>query len=350
MAQRILLKHVGNLGDHIFLVGALLEGLAVTWPEAEITLVAAWGYKNQQERWGKRNQDGYCIAAMKENPHIDHLVHWSDDACSLDGRICVEEGMRFPTWNRAHFESVRPTYDLAAELEFGLTAEENPLERIAAAVGLPYRSLAPYPFYGSSADREIGSAVASNFPRPRVALLEGLNGTTMRGWDPGKVSVLTRQFRDHDITPIWWGASFTPLFHGRKLTLRENIAFLAQCDLAIGVLGAPMHFAASAGVQTICLYGAQSYARAAPGFFLNRALPESGRHITLFGPTCDEPCLLKRDFPCKNLTGESRATTGFRHWRAPGRQQDKSCVATIPAETVFASAAEALELRGLWRT
>ncbi|TSC72500.1 MAG: hypothetical protein G01um101438_584 [Parcubacteria group bacterium Gr01-1014_38] len=347
--SRILLKHVGNLGDHLFLVGALLEGVARVWPHATVTLVTAWGYKDRQGRWGKRNQDGYGIALMKENPHVDHLVHWSDALCSPEGRICVEEGKRFPTWNRAYFEHVKPTYDIVAELEFGLQIEENPLERIAAAAGLPYVSIGPYPFYGSPQDGDVGRQVADRFPRPRVVFLEGLNSTTMRGWDPRKVTALAQRFRDVGVTPLWWGASFTPLFRGRKLTLRENIALLGQCDLAIGVLGAPMHFAAAAGVQTLCLYGAQFYARAAPGFFFNQTIPDSRRHhSTVFGPTCDEPCALKRVLPCKNLTGEARITTGFRSWQAPGRQHDKSCIATIAAETVFATAAEALERRGLW--
>ncbi|MDP3685850.1 MAG: glycosyltransferase family 9 protein [bacterium] len=347
--RRILLKHVGNLGDHLFLAGALLEGVADVWPQAEVTLVTAWGYKDRRGRWGKRNQTGYCIALMKENPHIDHLVHWSDDVCSLDGRVCVEEGVHFPTWDRAHFDHVKTDYDIATELEFGLQAEENPLERIGAAAGLPHVSLGPYPFYGSRRDWDVGALVAERFPRPRVVLLEGLNGMTMRGWDPEKAVALTKRFEDCGVTPIWWGASFTPLFRGRPVTLRENIAFLGQCDLAIGVIGAPMHFAAAAGVQTICLYGAQSMARTAPEFFFSSPTRESRqRHITIFGPTCDEPCLLKRDLPCKNLSDEARVTTGFRHWRAPGRQHDKSCVATIDADIVFATAMDALERRGLW--
>ncbi|TSC63494.1 MAG: hypothetical protein G01um1014106_482, partial [Parcubacteria group bacterium Gr01-1014_106] len=302
--QRVLLKHVGNMGDHLFLVGALLEGIARTWPDAEVTLVTAWGYKDQHGRWGKRNQDGYCIALMKENPHVDQLVHWSDHDCALDGSICVEDGKVFPTWNRAHFHRVAPDYDVVAELEFGLVTEENPLERIAAAVGLSHLQIGPYPFYGSPRDFEIGEEIASHFPRPRVVFLEGLNSTTMRGWDPGKVPVLTRRFVDAGITPIWWGAAHAPMVHGRRAQLRENIAFLKHCDIAIGVLGAPMHFATAVGTQTICLYGAQSYARAAPGFFVNPSIADRTRHhLTIFGPTCDEPCLLKRELPCKNLHG-----------------------------------------------
>ncbi len=347
--SKVLLKHVGNLGDHLFLVGALLEGLARVWPDAEVALVAAWGYKDRRGRFGKRNQGGYCIALMKENPHVDHLIHWSDRDVSLDGRICVEEGTSYPTWNRAAFEARRHEYDIAVELEFGLNTEEQPLERLASAVGLHDVQISAYSFYGTRRDWEIGKAVAAEFPRPRVALLEHLDGSSMRSWDPDKVEQLEERFlTELGIRPIWWGADFMPLYRGRPLTLRENIAFLGHCDLAIGVLGAPLHFAAAAGVQTICLYGAQPLGRAAPARFLNPAMPDPARHhVTIFGPTCDEPCLLKREIPCKNLTGEDRARTGFRSWQKPGRQRDKSCVAVIPVETVFAAAKHALERRGL---
>lgn len=345
--SKVLVKHVGNMGDHLFLVGALLEGLARVWPAAEITLATAWGYKDALGRYGKRNSDGFCIALMKENPHVDHLVHWSDRNVSLHGRICVEEGKSYPTWNRPTWEAMRREYDIAVELDFGLDIEEQPLERVASAVGLQNVQLGAYPFYGTRRDWEIGQAVAAGFPRPRVALLENINAPNMRSWDSDKVRRLEEQFlTELGIRPLWWGANFTPLFRGRRLTLRENIAFLGACDLAIGVLGAPMHFAAAAGTQTICLYGGQPLGRAAPAQFLNPAIPDPTRHhLTIFGPTCDEPCLLKREIPCKNLTGEDRARTGFRSWQHPGRQRDKSCLAVIPVETVFAAAADVLARR-----
>lgn len=347
--KRVLLKQVGNLGDHLFLVGALLEGLDRAWPDAEISLVTAWGYKNHRGQWGKRNQDGYCISLMKENPHVDHLIHWSDFYRSLDATFCREEGRAFPTWDRAHFDAVAKNYDVVAELEFGLAVEENPLERIAASVGLPQLKLGPYPLYATADDWAVGRAIADRLPRPRVVFLEGMEGASMRGWDPQKAQCLVARFaRECGIRPLWWGAQHAPLFHGRTLTLRENIAFLGACDLAIGVMGAPMHFAAAAGIQTICLYGAQPYHRAAPGFFFNATIEDPNRqHVTIFGPTCDEPCFLKRALPCKNLRGADRITAGFQSWRHPGRQSDKSCVAAIPVETVFATVMTSLEQRGL---
>lgn len=346
--RNVLLKHVGNMGDHLFLVGALLEGLARAWPKAHVTLVTAWGYKDRHGRWGKRNQDGYCIALMKENPHIDDLVHWSDADRSLDARICVEEGRAFPTWDREAFEHAKDDADVVAELEFGLGVEDNPLERFAAAVGLEGLHLGPYPLYLTPSDVAVGRAVAASIPRPRVALLEGLGGRTMRGWDPAKTTALAARLQRRGVSVLWWGAQYMPILRGRTLTLRENIAFLRTCDLAIGVLGAPLHFAAAAGVQTLCLYGAQSYRRAAPGFAFNASLADPAfHHVTIFGPTCDAPCLLKRELPCKNLLGDERTDTGFRSWQDPGRQSDKSCIAVIPVETVLAAATDALERRGL---
>ncbi len=347
--RNILLKHVGNMGDHLFLVGALLEALAQRFPDAEVTLLAPWGYKDAQGRWGERNQDGYCIALMKENPHVDHLIHWHDTALSLDGDLCVEEGAHFPTWNPAWYARQLPTYDLVVELDFGLSVFDNPLERAYERAGLPGETSGSYPFYGSPTDWRVGREVAERAPRPRVAFLEGLDGQTMRGWTPENVHRLADRLAVVGITPVWFGARYPQEHAGRRLTLRENIAFVGSCDLALGVMSGPMHFAAAAGVQTICLYGGQPLHRAAPSYFLNPHLADPTRqHITIEGPTCDEPCFLKRDRPCKNLGADAARTSGFQDWQRPGRQSDKSCVATIPVETVYATLMSALKERGLF--
>jgi ADP-heptose:LPS heptosyltransferase len=347
--RHILIKHVGNMGDHLFLVGPLLEVLTRRYPEAEITLVTAWGYKNQRGRWGERNQDGYCIALMMENPHIDHLVHWHDSKRSLEGELCIEENKHFPTWDPAYYASQKASYDRVLELDFGLAISDNPLERVYAEAGLPGETYGNYPFYGSAADWEVGRAVAELFPQPRLVLLEGLDGQTMRGWDAAKVRQLTERLEvELGLQPIWFGAKYQKQHHGQPLTLRQNIAFAGSCDLAVGVMSGPMHFAAAAGVPTICLYGGQPLHRAAPSFFLNPHIPDArNHHVTIEGPTCDEPCLLKREIACKNLVGAERRTAGFRSWREPGRQHDKSCVATIPVDTVFATIVTTLRNRGL---
>lgn len=347
--RRILLKHIGNMGDHLFLVGPLLETLARRYPDADVTLVAAWGYKDRHGRWGERNQDGYCIALMMENPHIDHLVHWDDHRLSLDGNICREEGRHFPTWNPEWYAQEKREYDLVLELDFGLSVFDNPLERVYALAGLPGETFGMYPFYGSPQDWEIGRAVAGMHPGPRVVFLEGTDGKSMRGWDLEKVSALERivgQAVGH--APLWFGAQHPRTHEGKRLTLRQNIAFAGSCDLAIGVMSGPMHFAAAAGVPTICLYGGQPLHRAAPSYFLNPQIADPlRRHLTIEGPTCDEPCFLKRAIPCKNLSAEEKASSGFRSWQEPGRQEDKSCVATIPVETVAAAISANLRRRTL---
>ena len=346
--QRILLKHVGNMGDHLFLVGPLLEVLARRSPDAEITLVTAWGYRDAHGRWGDRNQDGYCIALMKENPHIDHLVHWHDRKRSLDGEICIEEGKRFPTWDPAWYEQEKRNYDVVLELDFGLTVFDNPVQRVYEKAGFPDETYGCYPFYGSASDWAVGREVAETLPQPRLLFLEGFDGESMRGWDPEHVRELAARVRETLGTePVWFGARYPKTYGGRPLTLRENIAFAGSCDLAVGVMGGPMHFAAAAGVPTICLYGGQPLHRAAPSYFLNPHIADSAKHhITIEGPTCDEPCFLKRDRPCKNLSTDAARSSGFRSWQHPGRQHDKSCVATIPLETVYATIVSALKQRG----
>ncbi len=347
--RRILLRHVGNMGDHLFLVGPALEVLARRYPLAEITLVTAWGYKNDRGQWGDRNQDGFCIALMKENPHIDQLVQWHDHRRSLDGELCIEEGVHFPTWDPAWYEHEKPHYDLVAELDFGLGVFDNPLERVYERLGLPNETDCSYPFYGSANDWAIGRAVAKRSSRPRVVFLEGIGAESMRGWDPAKAQRLEELLTTRlGISLLRFGARSVPSTNGRRLTLRENIAFVGSCDLAVGVMSGPMHFAAAAGVPTICLYGGQPLHRAAPSYFLNPHILDPERHhITIEGPTCDEPCFLKRDRPCKNLSAEAARTSGFQTWQHPGRQDNKSCVATIPVETVYATILTALRARGL---
>jgi hypothetical protein len=347
--KKILLKHVGNMGDHLFLVGPALEVLSQQYPQTEITLVTAWGYKDHKGHWGERNQDGFCISLMQENPHIDHLVHWHDKILSLEGEICHEGGKSYPTWNKKHYESVKKDYDLVAELDFGLGIFDNPVEKVFEQLGLKNIVNGNYPFYGSENDWKVGKSVAEQFPGPRIVFLESINGQTMRGWDPEKTIQLENKIKtDLGITPIWFGAKYPKTFDGRGLTLRENIAFAGSCDIGIGVMSGPLHFAAAAGLQTICLYGGQPLHRAAPSFFLNPHISDPKKyHITIDGPTCNVPCFLKREKPCKNLSPTEAKSAKFRSWQEPGRQSDKSCVATIAVDLVFAELVSALKTRGL---
>jgi len=343
--KNILLKHVGNMGDHLFIVGPILEIISKRFPKAEVTLLTAWGYKDRKGHWGDRNQDGFCIALMQENPHIHHLVHWHDKKLSLDGKICTEEGKQYPTWNKKHYDKIKNEYDLVAELDFGIGIFDNPVQKALERIGLNSINYGNYPFYGSPNDWLVGKSVAEQFPGPRVVFLESINGTTMRGWDPEKTSILEEKIKSElGITPIWFGAKYPQKYNGRNLTLRENIAFAGSCDIGIGVMSGPLHFAASAGLQTVCLYGGQPLHRAAPSYFLNPYIKDPKKyHLTIEGPTCNEPCFLKREIPCKNISRVDSPSTKFKSWQEPGRQSDKSCVASISVETVFVTVKEALK-------
>jgi hypothetical protein len=348
MPQRILVRHLGNMGDHLFLISPLLAQLKKKYPQSHITLLTTWGYKDYRGRWGMRNQGGHNIALMMHNPHHDQLVHWHDQRLSLHGHICQEEGRRFPTWSRAYYEKSKEKFDKVIEADFGLRTNDHPLQRIYAAAKLPPSSYGWYEVFLSPKDRSVGAELAATWPRPRILFLEGLAGKTMRGWDSRKVIPLTYAIRQlYGVVPRWFGSAHAPRYHGRPITLRENIAYAAHADIAIGVMSGPLHFVAGVQVPTITLYGGQPLWRAAPSYYLNPHLSEQRRHhVTILGPTCDEPCFLKRDFPCKRMLPALQARCGFRSWAEPGMQNQKSCVAMIPVSQVVKILLARLSLLG----
>ncbi|MBI3251647.1 MAG: hypothetical protein HYZ62_01915 [Candidatus Andersenbacteria bacterium] len=365
--MKILLKHVGNMGDLIFLLPPVLESLKHTYPDCHITLVTAWGFKEtawkinwhelrkmsraaplrslwqrgvaRRAKWGKRNQSGFCISLMASNPHIDQLVHWHDTRLSLDAAICQEEGISYPTWNQAYFASQKKSghYDLVSELDMGITQQENPLGKIYAAVGLPQATYSNYKIYFTPRDREVAQHVVASWPKPRIILLEGLEGRTTRGWDEGKIPGLSAAIqKKYNVEPRWFGARFQPRHQGLPLTLRQNIATLALCDAAIGVLSGPLHFAAAAGLPTITLLADQYIHRAAPAYFLNPYIShEAKKHRTLLGPSNTHKQFLKHDEPSHNLTLREAASQHSSGWLSPGRQSTKTPLATITVEEVM---------------
>src|SRR3989344_7091066 len=104
MSKRFLVRHVGNMGDLTFFIPPVLATLKKVYPGCHITFMTAWGFKDTRGRWGKRNQDGFCIALMLSSPHIDQLIHYHDSALALDGSLCREEGRRIPTWSKTYYE------------------------------------------------------------------------------------------------------------------------------------------------------------------------------------------------------------------------------------------------------
>lgn len=338
--KKFLVKHVGNMGDLVFFVPPVLETLKNKYPGCHITFVTAWGLKEPiTEKWGKRNQGGFEISLMMTNPHIDQLVHWHDTALSLAGDICTEEGQHFPTWNAQYYQNQKESgnYDQVLELDMGVSHDGNPMEEIYAAIGMPDETFTDYKIYLSDKDREVAAAVMKNLPKPRIVLLEGLDGPTTRGWDTGKVKQLEKKIEDeYGVAPLWFGAKYIPELEGRSLTLRENIATLEHCDIGIGVLSGPLHFAAAVGLPTITLYADQMLDRAAPAFFLNEYVNRKKRlHHTILGAYPAESTFLKGEDVPKNLTPAEKRKQNWTSWQGPGRQDTKAGLAVIAVNEIM---------------
>lgn len=347
--RKILIRHVGNMGDMIFLIPPVLETLKRRFPKSHITFVTAWGFKEykwnlwprpqKKPFWGNRNQSGFCIALMMHNPHIDQLVHWHDTKTALDGSICIEEGRHIPTWSAPYYLAQKKSgaYDAVFELDFGLGWEDNPITRLYQAISLPEETYAYYKIYLSDQDKKIAERITRHWPRPRIMLLEGLDGTTTRGWDPGKIPQLTTAITaTYGTPPRWFGGKHIPYYQGRPLTLRENIALLAYCDVGIGVLSGPLHFAAAMRLPTLTLYADQVMHRAAPAYFLNKYITNAAKmHRTLLGPSGPRLTFLKSNHPYASLTPAEKAAQHVRTWQQPGKQSTKSPLAAITAAEVM---------------
>ncbi len=331
------------MGDLVFFTPPILESLKNAYPDSHITFVTAWGFKRKMrfggEGWGKRNQGGFCISLMMTNPHIDQLVHFHDIKTDLMGDTCVEEGVSFPTWSRAYYEQEKESgaYDGVFELDVGIRQDENPLEHLYAVAGMPEQTYTNYKLYFTQKDRDVARYVMESFPHPRIALLEGIEGATTRGWDPGKIPALEHAIeRAYGVAPIWFGSKHVREYYGRPLTLRENIATLAECDLAIGVLSGPLHFAAAVGIPTLTLFCDQPLHRAAPAYFLNAYIDdEAKKHRTLLGPSGATYGFLKEGSTKINLTEQEWKHQGYRDWSSPGKQSTKSCLSVITVDEVM---------------
>lgn len=346
MSKRFLIKHVGNMGDLVFIVPPVLETLKKVYPNCHITFVTAWGFKTvrrtlpffqKKELWGQRNQSGFCIALLMTNPNIDQLVHFHSSKTALDGSLCIEEGRSFPTWSDSYYKQQKDSgeYDDVFELDFGIGVEDNPIKRAYEICGLPQETYSNYRLHITEDDIRIARKVMENMPRPRIVLLEGIESDTSRGWDPQKVAELETHIKKvYGSEPIWFGAKHVPRYQGRPLTLRQNIATLTFCDVAIGVLSGPMHFAAAVGLPTICLYGDHPVHRAAPAYFLNEYINDINKqHRTILGPTSYDDLRILKDIS-PNLTPAEQKKQGYIDWMSPGNQAKKSCLAAITTSEV----------------
>lgn len=338
--MKILVKHVGNMGDMVFFIPPILETLKKVYPDCHITFVTAWGLKDKRGRWGKRNQGGFCISLMMTNPHINQLVHYHDTHLSLHGTYCIEEGVSFPTWNKRHYEAQKKSgiYDKVYDLDVGILQDEDPLEHLYRDMGMLEHYYTNYKLYFSQKDIEVARSVMEYFPSPRIVMLESIEGGTTRGWDPRKVVALEKAIQArYGVMPIWFGAKFVHEYNGRPLTLRENIATLTLCDVGVGVLSGPLHFAAAVGLPTLTLFCDQPLKRAAPAYFLNTYIrDESKKHRTLLGPSGPTFGFLKEGSTQIGLTPDEWKRQGYVDWNRPGKQATKSCLSVITVDEVMA--------------
>lgn len=338
--KKFLIKHVGNMGDMVFFVPPILEAIKKKYPDSHITLVTAWGFKNKYGEYGKRNQGGFCISLMMTNPHIDQLVHFHSTKLSLTGELCIEENVAFPTWSSEYYEQQKNSsnYDAVYELDVGIVQDENPLEHLYLDIGMQDEYFTYYKLYFTANDREVAQSAMASFPHPRIVLLEGIEGRTTRGWDPAKVAQLERAIQStYGVPPIWFGAKYLHEYQGRPVTLRENIATLLYCDIAIGLLSGPLHFAAAVGLPTITLFCDQPLHRAAPAYFLNEYITDDAKkHRTLVGPNGPVFGFLKEGSTKISLTPNEWKTQKYKDWSNPGRQSTKSCLSVITVDEVMA--------------
>lgn len=348
MPKKFLIRHLGNMGDMVFFVPPLLETLKRKYPDCETTLVTAWGYKTRklkffpprwEDFWGEKNQGGFSIHLLITNPHIDQLIHFHETKTSLEGKICDEDGQKIPTWARQYYESQKESgaYTDVLELDFGLTYKDNPILEVFKKAGIANDYFSNYKIYLSQSDKDKAAEVAKHWPTPRIVLLEGLEGTSTRGWDPKKVQELEREiYKEYKVKPIWFGSKFIPKHDDQPLSLRENIATLTHCDVAIGVMSGPMHFAAAVGLPTITLYADQPLHRAAPAYFMNRYRGDSKKpHKTILGPSTKPLQFLKNNEPSSNLTPHEKAIQNSQNWQNPGKQSTKTGLAAITIAEVM---------------
>lgn len=371
LPKRYLIRHLGNMGDMIFFIPPLLETLKRQNPNCRITFVTGWGFKmrkwqltppwrrhpgpqsgirafaQKSDFWGERNQSGFSLHLLMTNPFIDELIHWHDTDTSTAKTICHEDGRSFQTWSRSYYEEQKASglYDQIIELDFGVGHSQNPVNQMYQAAGITDTSYTNYRQYLTREDKTIAKKVMSAFPHPRIVILESIEGTTTRGWDPDKVKQLAREIqKTYNVDPVWFGGKHVHMHRGRELTMRENIATLLYCSVGIGVLSGPLHFAAAIGLPTITLYGDHPMHRAAPAYFLNKYIKDSHKkHRTILGSTNSENMkLLKNGTTKVNLTPAEWARQAYRGWQNPGRQATKSCISVITVDEVMTVLADML--------
>lgn len=352
--NRILIKHVGGMGDFVILVPPLIAIMRERYPGARIAVLTAWsltyvkrwrlggrfGVRRPRVRlYGDRAQGGYCISLINAHPDVHEVIHWHDERSAPEGGICTEDGRSIPTWNRRDFEARSLGYDLVLDVDaVGLGYEGNPIDRVLVAHGQAPSGFTDYRLPLSDADHAKVAPFVATLPRPTILIAEGIEKREFRGWDPTKLDALRRELRSrYGTEPIAWGASPLPGVTV-PLSLREQAAFAAACDLSVGVLSGPQHLAAAVGTPTVTLYGMHRPERAEIACHLNPYIGDpTRRHRTVAYPGC-QYCGPKPSKPCP----VAPPNPSWVDWQQPGEQRIKSCIAMISLEAVLSSVDEAL--------
>jgi len=343
--MRILIKHVGALGDSIFFLPPIIHTYRKKYPQAQITLLIAWGPRDKEGCFHSRGFDGFTLNLMMTNPEIDELAHYSDRKQSLRKEICIEEGVRFATWNKTILEKKKKEYDLFFEADLGVPHIDDPLQFLYKKYHLK-SDFTNYKIYTTQSDKLIVDQIIKNYSCPRILICEGIEAETMRGWSREQTEELIKKIKKElGVSPVWFGSKNILDYFGKKINIRQSAEFASRFDIAIGVLSATMHICAGVGVQTITLYGGMPKKRGAPEYFLNKYIKDQNkRHVTIMAPECDTHCFLKKENgPCVLSPNNSL----WQSWQKPGNQKIKNCLVKISVEDVFRILKNILKVRNL---
>ncbi|MCL5030739.1 MAG: hypothetical protein M1480_17140 [Bacteroidetes bacterium] len=368
--MKILLKHVGGIGDFVFFVPPLIESLKKKYPHSSIDVLTTcsirrkmkiglscrWPFiKRKHLRiWGEPESSGsgYCIDLIITNPFVDKVINFHSSKKDLDGNFLKGYGYEshnIQTWNKNYLNKVlkKNIYDKFLDIDsVAINRFCNPLRILFGKLGEHDAYYSNYKIYTSQYDKNKIDKIIRNFPRPRILLCEGIDSLAMRAWTNEKVASLSLMIqKKYSVNPIWFGKNNIPVVDGKPLTIREHAEFARRCDVAIGNANGPLHLAASVGVPTILLLSLLSFERVAPEYHLNPYITNyRSCHMTIHAPECDKHCGLKPEEPCDQF-----GSNDDKSWISsdnPGQQSTKSCAAAIGVETVFDTLVSVLKKRG----
>ncbi|MCL5029021.1 MAG: hypothetical protein M1480_08385 [Bacteroidetes bacterium] len=367
--MRVLIKHVGGIGDFIFFVPPIVESLKNKYPLAsvdvlttcsinrtvKIKLISKWPFVGRRyvRIWGEpqSSRSGYCVDLIVANPFVDNVINFHSNKVDLDGRFlstyCYDRCIK--TWNLKYLNKVvsKNIYDKFLDIDsVQLNRFSNPLRILFSKLGEGDIYYSNYKTYTTEGDKRKIDGIIKKYPQPRILFCEGVDSLAMRSWTSEKVAALTQMIKEkYSVDPIWFGKRDIPIIDGRPLTLREHAEFARRCDVAIGNANGPFHLAASVGVTTILLLSLLSVERVAPEYHLNPYINNSNLlHVTVHALECDKHCDLKPKEPCDQFG--SIIEQGWNSSDDPGRQSTKSCGAAIRVETVYETLVKVLNKKG----